>query len=98
MVKKEKDDCPICAAKKIKILDFPNGVKTGIIGLEDILKEVVELRLTDPAAIKAELLQRVKNDNYVVRRAEAEYKEVLFKEYLRRAKKAHDGKVVILKE
>ena len=80
-VKKEKNDCPICAAKKIKILTFPNGIQTGIVGLDDIMKEVNGLKLTDAQTIKAELLRRVKESNYVAPRAEAQYIEVLFKEY-----------------
>jgi hypothetical protein len=85
--KKGKNDCPICAAKSIRILTFPNGVKTGIIGLDDIMKEVVGLGFTDAPTIKSELLQRVKADNYVEPRVEGEYKEVLFKEYEDRLKK-----------
>ncbi|MFC1943792.1 hypothetical protein ACFLWO_04390, partial [Chloroflexota bacterium] len=49
----------------IKKLTLPDGFRAGIANLDNILKEVVELNLTDPGAIKLELLKRVKSCNYV---------------------------------
>jgi len=68
----------------IKKLTLPDGFRVGISNFNNILKEVVELNLTDPRAIKLELLKRVKSCNYVPSSAESEYSAALFLEYQRR--------------
>ncbi len=87
-----KQCCTYCVAGKVKVVTFPDGKEAGIINLENILKEVAGLKLTDDSAIKVELLQRVKTCNYVVHSAEEKYKEVLFQEYQRRFGKSTKGK------
>jgi hypothetical protein len=77
----EKPCCPAAAAKMMKKLVLPGGFQVGIANLENILKEVVDLRLADDEAIKKELLQRVKIYNYVAPSAEADYSKALLKEY-----------------
>ncbi len=67
--------------KVIKKLTLPDGSRVGIINLDNILKEVAELKLTDTKTIKEELLKRVKQHNYVPRSAEQEYEAGLFEEY-----------------
>jgi len=66
---------------KIKKLTLPDGFRVGIVNLDNILKEVAELNLTDAQAIKAELLRKVKRGNYVPSGAENEYSTALFQEY-----------------
>ena len=72
------------AAKKTKKLTLPDGFRVGIQNLDDILKEVADLKLTDPKIIKKELLERVKACNYVASSAENEYYTALYREYQRR--------------
>ena len=64
--------------KKLTLLD---GFQVGIINLDTILREVVELNLTNTEAIKNELLERVKSHNYVASNAEYDYSIALFREY-----------------
>ena len=72
------------ASRMIKKLTLPDGFRAGILNLDNILKEVVELNLTDSEAIKLELLKRVKSCNYVPSSAESEYSSALFLEYQRK--------------
>jgi hypothetical protein len=43
-------------ARKIKKLTLPDGFRVGISNLDNILKEVADLKLTDTQSIKKELL------------------------------------------
>ncbi len=79
----EKPCCPAAAARMIKKLILPGGFEVGIVNLEDILKEVANLKLADDSAIKKELLQRVKIYNYVAPDADEDYSKALLKEYER---------------
>ena len=79
----EKPCCPAAAARMIKKLALPGGFHVGIANLENILKEVADLRLADDEAIKKELLKRVKIYSYVAPGAEADYSEALLKAYNR---------------
>jgi hypothetical protein len=78
----EKPCCPAAAARMIKKLALPGG-EVGIVNLEDILKEVADLKLANNEAIKKELLKRVKIYNYVAPAAETDYSKALLKEYER---------------
>jgi len=77
----EKPCCAAAPARMIKKLTMPNGSQVGIVNLENILKEVADLKLADDSAIKKELLQRVKIYNYVAPSAEADYSKALLNEY-----------------
>jgi predicted RecB family endonuclease len=76
----EKPCCAAAAARMIKKLALPGG-EVGIVNLDNILKEVADLKLVDNEAIKKELLQRVKIYNYVAPSAEADYSTALLNEY-----------------
>jgi hypothetical protein len=78
-----KPCCAAAAARMIKKLALPGGLQVGISNLENILKEVADLKLVDNKAIKKELLKRVKIYNYVAPSAEADYSKALLKEYKR---------------
>ena len=77
----EKPCCPAAAARMIKKLVLPGGLQVGIANLENILKEVADLKLVDDETIKTELLKRVKVYNYVASRAEVDYSDALLGEY-----------------
>jgi hypothetical protein len=77
-----KPCCAAAAARMVKKLALPHG-EVGIVNLEDILKEVADLKLVDSEAIKKELLKRVKIYNYVAPSAEADYSKALLGEYKR---------------
>lgn len=77
----EKPRCGSDPARQIKKLTLPDGFRVGIMNLDNILKEVADLKLTDIKAIKTELLERVKSCNYVASSAESEYAVALFQEY-----------------
>jgi hypothetical protein len=77
----EKPCCPTATARMIKKLALPGGFQVCIANLENILKEVADLRLADDETIKKELLKRVKIYNYVAPSAEADYSKALLKEY-----------------
>lgn len=77
----EKPCCPAAAARMTKKLNLGDGFPVGIVNLDNILKEVVDMKLADNQAIKRELLERVKGCNYVAPGAEADYASALFREY-----------------
>jgi len=79
----EKPCCPAAAARIVKKLVLPGGFQVGISNLENILKEVADLKLVDNETIKKELLKRVKIYNYMAPSADNEYSEALFNEYQR---------------
>ena len=79
----QKPCCPAAAARMIKRLTLPGGFQVGIVNLDNILKEVADLKLADDELIKKELLTRVKIFNYVAPRAEDKYSEALLGEYKR---------------
>jgi len=75
-----KPCCAAAAARMVKKLALPHG-EVGIVNLENILREVADLKLADDEAIKKELLKRVKIYNYVAPGAEADYAKALLGEY-----------------
>jgi len=79
----EKPCCPAAAARMVKKLTLPDGSQVGIVNLENILKEVADLKMVDNKTIRKELLKRVKIYNYVPPAADNEYSEALFNDYTR---------------
>ena len=67
----------------MKKLTLADGSQAGILYLEEILKEVADLKLVDNETIRKELLKRVKIYNYVAPGADNEYSEALFNDYTR---------------
>ncbi len=65
----------------IRKLTLPDGFQVGILNLDRILQEVVELKLSDTQAIGKELIDRIKTYNYVASSAEKEYTSALIHEY-----------------
>ena len=78
----QKPCCAASAARMIKKLVLPGG-EVGIVNLDNILKEVADLKLADDNAIRKELLKRVKIYNYVATSADNEYSAALLQEYKR---------------
>jgi len=76
----------------VKKLTLPNGFQVGVSNLENILKEVANLKLADNEAIKKELLKRVEIYNYVAPAADNKYSEALLKEYKRQYGKIQIGR------
>ena len=87
-MEKQQFCCAAAAARATKQLTLLDGFQVGIINLDAILREVVELNLTDVEAIKKELLDRVKSHNYVASSAEYDYSVALFREYRRQFEKS----------
>jgi len=83
----EKPCCPAAAARMAKKLVLSGGLQVAIMNLENILKEVADLKLVDNETIKKELLKRVKIYNYVAPGADNEYSEALSNEYKRQYEK-----------
>ncbi len=79
----EKPCCAAAAARMVKKLVLPGDFQVGITNLENIIKEVANLKLVDDNAVKKELLKRVKIYNYVAPSADNEYSEALLEEYKR---------------
>ncbi|MGP8080123.1 MAG: hypothetical protein ACLPVI_06395 [Dehalococcoidales bacterium] len=78
--------------RTVKKLTLPDGFRVGICDLDNILKEVADLKISDTRTIKAELLNRVKASNYVASSAENEYATALLQEYNRKWGKAEEAK------
>lgn len=80
----EKPCCPAAAARLIKRLTLSGGIQVGIVNLDEILREVANLKLSEDEAIEKELLKRVKIYNYVAPASEADYSRALLDEYKKR--------------
>jgi len=88
----EKPCCAEAAARMVKKLTLSNGFQVGISNLENILKEVADLKLADNEAIKGELFKRVKIYNYVAPAADNDYAEALLREYKRQYGQIQPGR------
>ena len=75
--------CMLDASRKVKKLRVC-GTEIGISRLDLIILEVSELGLEDEDDIKAALLERIKEHNYVPSGAEKDYVDAVFEEYIRR--------------
>ena len=95
VTKVEKPFGDAYAPRTVKKLTLPDGFRVGISNLDNILKEVADLKLTDTRTIETELLNRVKTCNYVATSAENEYATALFQEYNRKWGKAEAAKTEI---
>ncbi len=80
-IESDKPCCPAAAARIIKKITLGDGFQVGIVNLDNIVGEVVDMKLADNQAIKKELLERVKSCNYVPPGAEADYASALLREY-----------------
>ncbi len=82
------EERPCCApdpaGRIVKKLTLPDGFQVGIINLDNILREVADLKLVDTKTIKAELLKQVAIHNYIPSGAETEFSGALFQEYKRK--------------
>ena len=76
----EKACCPAAAAGRINQLNI-DGNLTGIVQLDAIIEEVLKLGLNTEGDINRELLNKVKNYNYVPSSKEDHYRAALFIEY-----------------
>ena len=84
------DKVPCClldAARKVRKLHLPNGVSVGISGLDKVLEEISQLGLKDEERIKAELLIRIRENNYIPKSGEKDYQNALYSEYVHFLKK-----------
>ena len=77
----------------VRKLTLPDGFQVGFMNLDNILREVNELKLTDDKAIKKELLERIKACNYVASGAENLYSSALFDEYQRKYGESGAGQI-----
>ena len=78
--------------RTVKKLTLPDGFRVGISNLDNILKEVADLQLTNTITIEADQLNRVKASNYVASSAENEYAAALLQEYNHKWGKAEAAK------
>lgn len=67
--------------RNIKKLTLPDGLRVGIVNLDKILYEVVEMKLVDDNAIKTELLRKASAYNYIPSSGETDYSIALFEQY-----------------
>ena len=79
----EKPCCAAAVARMVQKLTLPDGLQVGILHLDNIIKDVADLKLVDVEAIKGELLKRIKIHSYVASGAETDYSAALFQEYRR---------------
>ncbi len=78
-------DIPCCAAdamRHVKPVEV-NDATVGLAMLDLVFAEVRDLGLTDEAAVRAELLRRVKVYNYVPAPAAEAYADAVHREYAR---------------
>lgn len=71
--------------EQVKKITLSGGLQVGIKNLDNILREVAELTLTNTEDIKQELLEKIKVcGNYVPPSAEDEYAASFTREYLKK--------------
>jgi hypothetical protein len=69
--------------EQLKKMTLSDGLQVGIKNLDNTLREVAQLKLSDPQLLAQELLKRVQAcGNYVPSSAEDEYAASLLREYL----------------
>jgi hypothetical protein len=79
----KNNDIPCCAAdavRSVKPIEV-NGATVGLSMLDLVFGEVRELELADDAAVRVELLKRVKIYNYVPPAAAEAYAAAVHREY-----------------
>jgi len=79
------DDKPCCAAealRRIRQVEI-NGIKTGIVMLDESIAEVRAQNLVNEQEIRGALLKKIRIYNYVPRGAEDAYAKALVEEYNR---------------
>jgi hypothetical protein len=60
------------------------GKDVGISCLDDVMNEVLSLNIENDAEIRRELLNRIKERDYVPPKAEGDYSDALLNEYKKR--------------
>ncbi|MDD3846916.1 MAG: hypothetical protein PHC90_11225 [Syntrophorhabdaceae bacterium] len=77
----------------MRVLTFPDGSKTGVVGLEDVLAGVYSEGRQVNAETAEEIVKRLAVKNYIPSSdlARKEYSEVLLKEYGRYCQSWHQG-------
>jgi hypothetical protein len=77
------DDKPCCAAEALRRIRHVeiNGIKTGIVMLDESIAEVRAHNLANEQEIRAALLKKIRIFNYVPRAAEEAYARALVEEY-----------------
>ena len=81
----KNNDIPCCAAdavRHVKPVEV-NGATVGLSMLDLVFAEVQALGLADDAAVRAELIRRVKVYNYVPPSAAEVYADAVHREYAR---------------
>ena len=58
-----------------------SGKSVGLIGLDDVFKNVKQLHLSDDLMCQQEILRQVKKHNYIVQKSEQEYSAALWRVY-----------------
>lgn len=76
----EKPCCANDAIRRVRII-MVNGIPTGIVMLEKVFHEVRGMDISDEAALKEVLLEKVKIYNYIPKGAGDAYAGALVREY-----------------
>ncbi len=71
-----------CCGKSNAVMIRYGSIEAGIIGLEDVFRAVAASGITDEAALKHELVTRIRQaGNYIAPSVENLYQEALLHEY-----------------
>jgi len=78
------EEKPVSTGSEVRIvkkINLPDGFRVGIVNLDIILQEVAGLKLTESREIKAQLLKKAEDRNYIPSGAGNDYAAALFYEY-----------------
>ncbi len=79
--------CEASALRRIRQIALPGGMKVGVVNLDNILKEVAALNLSDAGVVRMKLLEKVQDCNYVPDGAKNAYATALYTEYRKQPSK-----------
>jgi hypothetical protein len=83
--------CAADALRSIRQVKI-NGIMTGVTLLDESIAAVREEHLPSESAIRASLMNRLRNCNYIPPRAEEAYAAALMEEYHKALLKGEEGK------
>ncbi len=76
----EKPCCAADALRRIRQIEV-NGIPTGITMLDESIREVKELGLTDEREVRVALMKKVKIYNYIPPGVQEAYTDAIMREY-----------------
>lgn len=76
----------------VRMLSFPDGTKSGVVGLDEIFAAVYTEGRAVTAETAEEIVERLSTKNYIVPSVRSKYASLLFEEYAKYVQGMEKGK------